>query len=82
MTGMLRRVDSLGRVVIPKELRQRLLIKAGDLLNISFQNEETLLIRKSSMFEFNKSYLKKLLKLIQDLWTDWLGVWMKTKKNL
>ena len=31
-TGIVRRVDDLGRIVIPKEIRRTLLIKEGDLL--------------------------------------------------
>lgn len=33
-TGCVRRVDDLGRVVIPKEVRKNLLIKEGDPLEI------------------------------------------------
>ena len=64
MIGITRRMDSLGRVVLPKEIRQRLLIKSGDLLDISLHDDNALIIRKSSIFEFNKSYLGNLLKLI------------------
>lgn len=34
-TGMMRRVDDLGRVVIPKEIRDNLGINRGDALEIS-----------------------------------------------
>lgn len=34
MTGIIRRVDDLGRVVIPKEVRRALGIKEGDPLEI------------------------------------------------
>ena len=34
ITGLTRRVDSLGRIVIPKELRRMLHIKAGSPLEI------------------------------------------------
>lgn len=33
-TGLIRRVDDLGRVVIPKELRKALLIEDGDPMEI------------------------------------------------
>lgn len=33
-TGIIRRIDDLGRVVVPKEIRRRLGIKEGDPLEI------------------------------------------------
>ncbi len=42
-TGVVRRLDELGRVVIPKEIRSRLKIKNGDLVDIFTNNEEIIL---------------------------------------
>ena len=39
-TGIVRRIDELGRVVIPKELRRTLGIQEGDPLEISAENGE------------------------------------------
>lgn len=33
-TGIIRRVDDLGRIVIPKEIRRKLDIKEGDALEL------------------------------------------------
>ena len=33
-TGIVRRIDDLGRVVIPKEIRRTLIIREGDPLEI------------------------------------------------
>ncbi|MDE7336586.1 MAG: AbrB/MazE/SpoVT family DNA-binding domain-containing protein, partial [Clostridia bacterium] len=38
-TGIVRRIDELGRVVIPKELRKVLKLKEGELLEI-FTNDK------------------------------------------
>lgn len=38
-TGIVRRIDDLGRVVIPKELRRNLKIKEGDPLEIFTEND-------------------------------------------
>ena len=38
-TGMVRRIDDLGRVVIPKEIRKKLKIGEGDPLEIYTTNE-------------------------------------------
>ena len=46
-TGIVRRIDELGRVVIPKEIRKTLRIKEGDPLEI-FTQEEQLLFKKYS----------------------------------
>ncbi len=46
-TGIVRRIDDLGRVVIPKEIRKTLRIKEGDPLEI-YTNKEELVFRKFS----------------------------------
>ena len=38
-TGIIRRVDDLGRVVIPKEIRRTLKIREGDPLEIFLEND-------------------------------------------
>lgn len=46
-TGIVRRIDDLGRVVIPKEIRRTLRIKEGDPLEI-YTDKDELLFRKYS----------------------------------
>ncbi len=46
-TGIVRRIDELGRVVIPKEIRKTLRIKEGDPLEI-YTDKEEVLFRKYS----------------------------------
>ena len=38
-TGIVRRIDDLGRVVIPKEIRRTMRIREGDLLLTSLEDE-------------------------------------------
>lgn len=42
-TGIVRKVDELGRIVIPKELRRTLNIEEGDPLEIFGDGEEVIL---------------------------------------
>ncbi len=45
-TGITRRIDELGRIVIPKELRKNMHIKTGELLEIFLSDTETISLRK------------------------------------
>ncbi len=38
-TGIVRRIDDLGRVVIPKEIRRTMRIREGDPLQITLKND-------------------------------------------
>lgn len=46
-TGVLRRIDDLGRIVIPKEIRKHLKIKNGESLEI-FIHDDTVVLKKYS----------------------------------
>ena len=46
-TGIVRRIDELGRVVIPKEIRSTLRLKSGDPLEI-FTDRDELMLKKYS----------------------------------
>lgn len=45
-TGIIRRVDDLGRVVIPKEIRRTLGIREGEPLEIYTEGRDTVCFRK------------------------------------
>lgn len=47
-TGIVRRIDDLGRVVIPKEIRRTLRIKEGDPLEIFTDREGEVIFKKYS----------------------------------
>ena len=47
-TGIVRRVDDLGRIVIPKEIRSTLLIREGDPLEIYTEKDGGVIFRKYS----------------------------------
>ena len=47
-TGIVRRVDDLGRIVIPKEIRRTLKIREGDPLEIYTEKDGGVILRKYS----------------------------------
>ena len=51
-TGIVRRIDELGRVVIPKEIRKTLRIREGDPLEIYTERDELLLKKYSPIVNF------------------------------
>ena len=48
-TGVLRRIDELGRIVIPKELRKKLKIREGDFLDIFVEDNNIILQKYSAL---------------------------------
>ena len=65
-TGVVRRIDDLGRVVIPKEIRKTLRIKEGDPLEIFTDKEGEVILKKYSpigeLSEFASSYAETIAK--------------------
>ncbi len=50
-TGVVRRIDNLGRIVIPKEIRKNLRIQSGDNLEIFMDENENILLKKYSQID-------------------------------
>ncbi len=63
-TGIVRRIDDLGRVVIPKEIRRTLRIREGDPLEIFVDRDGEVILKKYSpigeLGEFAKEYADSL----------------------
>ncbi len=63
-TGIVRRIDDLGRVVIPKEIRRTLRIREGDPLEIFTDREGAVILKKYSpiadLGEFAQQYADSL----------------------
>lgn len=53
-TGVIRRIDELGRIVIPKEIRKSLRIKEGENLEILVDNENIILKKYSLIKNLNE----------------------------
>ena len=65
-TGVVRRIDDLGRIVIPKEIRKVLRIKEGDPIEIFTGREGEVILKKYSpigeLSEFATDYAETLAK--------------------
>ncbi len=62
-TGIVRRIDDLGRVVIPKEIRRTMRIREGDPLEIFTNNDGEVIFKKYSP-------MGEMLSFAQDLVTS------------
>ena len=74
-TGIVRRVDDLGRVVIPKEIRRNLGIHEGDPLEISL-HEDYICFKKYTTNKLEKVY--DAFKELVDFAEEEGGSYMKT----
>lgn len=63
-TGIVRRIDNLGRIVIPKEIRKTMRIREGDPLEIFIERDGEVILKKYSPFEelgtFAKHYAESI----------------------
>lgn len=63
-TGIVRRIDDLGRIVIPKEIRRTLRIREGDPLEIFVDRDGEVILKKYSpigeLGDFAKEYADSL----------------------
>ena len=65
-TGIVRRIDDLGRVVIPKEIRRTMRIREGDPLEIYTEKDGEVIFKKYSpigeLGDFAANYVETLAK--------------------
>ena len=54
MSGISRRIDQLGRIVIPIEVRKKLKLEEGSLLDIMVENESLILSKSEPLKDFKK----------------------------
>ena len=65
-TGVVRRIDDLGRIVIPKEIRRTLRIKEGDPLEIFTDKDSVIAVSGGSKKEFLEQSLSSELEKIME----------------
>lgn len=64
-TGIVRRMDELGRVVIPREIRERFHIKEGDPLEI-FTEDDKIVFRKYDTSNDKEEAVETLQEWLKD----------------
>lgn len=67
--GVVRRIDDLGRIVIPKEIRKSLRIKDGESLEICLDSENIILKKYSelnNLGDFYKNYVDSINSYIKE----------------
>lgn len=69
MNGQIKRIDELGRIVIPKDIRKRLSIKTNDTLEIGIDGDKIVLNKRIAIKEYN-DYVKTLLTIL----TNYSGI--------
>lgn len=66
-TGIIRKIDELGRLVIPKEIRKLLRIRVGDSLEIFVDNDEKIVLKKhiimGDILKMSEDYTEILSKI-------------------
>jgi stage V sporulation protein T len=65
ISGITRRIDNLGRIVIPKEIRNSLKIIEGEQLEISINKEDQIVLKKYDMMIYQQDIIKKYIILIK-----------------
>jgi stage V sporulation protein T len=63
-TGIVRRIDDLGRIVIPKEIRRTIRVKEGDPLEIYVDREGSIILKKYNEFI---NYIDDINSIIADV---------------
>lgn len=65
-TGVVRRIDELGRIVIPKEIRRNLNLRDGENVEI-FTENDAIILKKYNRMSSNSELANSLCELINNL---------------
>lgn len=81
LSGFVNRVDDLGRILLPKEIRRVLKIHTGDSLEISLNSENNIVINKykepelkdkliEAFAEWDSTEQQKFLNELKEIYTE------------
>lgn len=79
-TGIIRRVDDLGRVVIPKEIRRTLRIREGDPLEIFIEKDCVCFQKYSVLGSFSEDILKVAQAMAQRTFRHQIAIYDRDSK--
>lgn len=65
-TGIIRRVDDLGRVVIPKEIRRTLKIREGDPMELWIEGDSVVFRKYSPVESLDKLFVRDVLQTLKN----------------
>ena len=65
-TGIIRRIDDLGRIVIPREIIRKMNINEGDPLEICLDGDKLYLEKYIASYEYEKHILGIIERLVTD----------------
>lgn len=63
-TGVVRRIDDLGRIVIPKEIRRSLRIREGDSLEIYTDGTGSIVLKKYSLIDSINNFITQYVEAV------------------
>ena len=62
--GLTRRIDELGRIVIPKEIRKDMKLKPGELLEVYISDSDVLSMKKHEVLDPNDYMINTLINVL------------------
>lgn len=79
-TGIIRRIDDLGRVVIPKEIRRTLKIREGDPLEILIEKNCVCFKKYSTLGSFSEDILRVAQDMAQRTFNHQIAIYDRDSK--
>lgn len=65
-TGIIRRVDDLGRIAIPKAIRREMRIREGDPVEVVIRSDDIVCFKRYDQFRSPRNLLSELREQIAD----------------
>ena len=79
-TGIIRRIDDLGRVVIPREIRRSLKIREGDPLEILIEKNCVCFKKYSTLGSFSEDILRVAQDMAQRTFKHQIAIYDESRK--
>ncbi len=76
-TGMVRRIDDLGRIVIPKEIRKQLMLKEGESVSFTVEHHHIILTKFSMLHKLSPT----IQILLERLYTKYHNTFLLCDQN-